>query len=130
MRRPSRYGRPDPEKLDDTPIEMPLGARRPRPLQELIARMVKEAVEDETGEEFDDIEEEDDFEEEDPDTLDFSPYEFAEIQEEYPVEQEPAPPKARPVKEVLDEAYGEGNYPSHWLGETGDAPDQNEQEPS
>lgn len=105
----ARYGSPDPEILDDTPLEMPLGARRPTPLHDIIARMVRDAVSQETGDVWETPEEADDFEEEDPDTLDFSPYEFDELSEEFfdPPE-DPVPPEPQ---------------------QTGDAPDPNEPEP-
>lgn len=78
----SRMQGPPEKELDPTPIEMPVGAMRPRSLQDLVAQMVKSAVEAERGEEFESWEESDDFEEEDPDTLDFSAYELQEIQSE------------------------------------------------
>lgn len=121
------------EALDTTPMEMPLGACRPAPLQDIIARMVREEISREKHEEFETMEEADDFEEEDPDTLDFSRYELSDVQEEVPFDLEepqslPPEKKKRTPKEVLDEAYGAGNYPEHWL--TGDAPDPKEPEPS
>lgn len=106
-------GAPD-RKLDTTPIEMPLGAIRPTPLQDLIARMVHQAIEIEKGEEVETWEESDDFEEEDPDTLDISQYELQDLQNEasiadYGVEEDPViePP----------------------LEDTGDRPDPNDEEP-
>lgn len=120
-----------PDFTDTTPLEIPLGACRPTPLHDLIARMVRDQMQSESDEEFESIEAADDFEEEDPDVLDFSRYELSEATEEYPIEQETAPPKKRTPKEVLDEAYGEGNYPPEWAnGETGDRPDLNDEEPS
>lgn len=77
-------GGPEPE-MDCTPIELPIGARRPTSLQDYIATMVRNAVEAEKGEVFESWEESDDFEEEDPDTLDFSRYELAELQEEHAI---------------------------------------------
>lgn len=74
-------GGPERE-LDTTPIEMPLGACRPTPLQDIVARMVREAVAIEKGEEFESWEENNDFEEEDPDVLDLSPYELQELPDE------------------------------------------------
>lgn len=82
MERPTRYGAPDPEDLDTTPIEMPLGARRPTPIHELIARMVKEAVATETNEDYETFDESNDFDEEDPDTIDLSPYELVPMTEQ------------------------------------------------
>lgn len=82
MGRANRLQRgPDPE-LDDTPLEMPLGSRRPPSLAEQIARMVQEAIVAEKGSEVPSWEEEDDFEEEDADLLDFSKYELQALQEE------------------------------------------------
>lgn len=78
-------GAPEP-LLDTTPMELPIGFRRPPSLQEYIARMVRDAVELEKGEEFESWEESDDFEEEDPDTLDFSKYELQELQQEHSIQ--------------------------------------------
>ncbi len=85
MSRPSHWGNPkgDPENVDTTPIEMPLGAMRPTPLQDIVARMVREAVESEKGDEFETFEESNDFEEEDPDVMDFTPYEMTAMQDEH-----------------------------------------------
>ena len=78
-----RYGVPNSEpELDTTPVEMPLGSVRPTPLHELIARMVRDTIVQETQEDFDTFEDADDFEEEDPDTLDFSAYELTQSNEE------------------------------------------------
>lgn len=101
-----------PEVLaDTTPMEMPVGFNRPLTLQEQIARMVRNAVEMERGDDFGSWEDEDDFEEEDPNTLDLSRYELQELQEHenlsnYGIEPEPMPQ------------------------ETGDPPNPNEEEPS
>ncbi len=72
-------GTPDPENHDETPVEMPLHACRPTPLNELIARMVHQHVEAEKNEGFETFEESNDFEEEDPEVLDMSPYELSEL---------------------------------------------------
>lgn len=85
MERPKRYGEPDQEKLDTTPVEMPLGYTRPTPLQDLIATMVRDAVQQENQEDFETLEEADDFEEEDPELLDMSRYELTELNEEVPL---------------------------------------------
>lgn len=90
-------GAPEPLR-DTTPIELPLGAHRPRSLQDYIATMVRQAVEAERGEEFESWEDSDDFEEEDPDTLDFSRYELQDLQEEvairdYGPDPDPEPPQ-------------------------------------
>lgn len=83
MDRPSRYGAPDPEKLDTTPVALPVGACQPTPLQDIVARLVREAIELEKDEEFESFEESNDFEEEDPDTLNMSPYELTDMTEEF-----------------------------------------------
>lgn len=113
MRTPSRWGRKGPEQNDPTPVEAPLGASRPTPLHDIIARMVRQAVHEEKGDEFETPEEADDFEEEDPDTYDLSPYELAALQEETPIRADSLDlpdPEDPPM--------------------TGDAPDPNEPEPS
>lgn len=112
---PKRLGRPDPEPCDTTPVEMPLGYTRPTPLQDLIASMVRQAIEVEKGEEFEDFDEANDFEEEDPDVLDLSKYEFDDLQE-----QEPIPPASHEVP---------GRDRPDSENQTGDPPDQNEVEP-
>lgn len=81
---PSRYGRPDPETNSGIPLEMPFGACRPTPLEELIARMVRQEVMSRTNSEPETFEESNDFEDDDdPDLLDISPYELTEVTEEY-----------------------------------------------
>ena len=72
------------KKMDRTPVEMPLGYCEPTPIQEIIARMVREAVAIERGEEFETMDEADDFDmpDEDDGLLDMSPYELTEIQSE------------------------------------------------
>lgn len=90
-------GRPvsqEPE-MDTTPVEMPLGFTTPTPLQDLIARMVREAVQMETDEEFESPEDADDFDMDDDGLLDLSPYELHEMQEVVPIaEAEPQPAPA------------------------------------
>ncbi len=88
---PARWGNPkgDPEKLDPTPMAVPMGYSQPPPLQDLIAKMVRTAIEIEKGEEFETMDEAEDFEEEESDLLDMSPYEFIEIQEDYDPPTEP-----------------------------------------
>jgi hypothetical protein len=82
-------GRPREEerkKEDPTPIELPAGYMHPTPLPELIARMVKEAIEEEKGESYETIEDADDFDVDDDDLLDLSPYELTELHDEEPLE--------------------------------------------
>lgn len=101
-----------PQKLDTTPIEMPLSAMRPTPIQDIIARMVQNAIQIEKGDEYETQEEANDFEEEDTDLLDLSPYTLKAIEDE-PIQ---APePKEEPadLKEIT----------------IGDPPDPNAEEP-
>lgn len=123
MQVPTRYGRPDPEKLDPTPIEVPFSARRPRPLQDVIARMVRDAIAVEKGEEFETFEEANDFEEDDPDTLDLSPYELKELRED--------PTDLQLETEALTPA-NPPDKPSEPAGapKTGDPSDPDKEEPS
>lgn len=80
-----RYGRENSEKpLDTTPVEIPLGAGRPKSLTDVIAQMVRQQIQETQEEEFESISESDDFEEEDPDTLDLTPYTLQDIPEELP----------------------------------------------
>ena len=110
-------GGPD-KPLDTTPVEMPLGASRPLPLQDIIARMVRDAVQQEQGEEFESWEDSDDFEEEDPDVLDMSPYTFQDLQDETPISAMEPPQEGDnpPPQEAPQEM-------------TGDQPDPNATEP-
>ncbi|AXL15460.1 hypothetical protein [Microviridae sp.] len=75
----------EPKKLDPTPMELPAGYATPRPLAEVIAGMVRQAVEAEKGEEFETPEEADDFDMDDDDLLDMSPYELNELTEQEPL---------------------------------------------
>ena len=103
-------GKPDPEKLDTTPVEMPLGAGLPMSLQDLIANSVRIAVEQEQNEEQETWDEANDFEEEDPDVLDFSPYELTDMEPEGdPTAQlEPEPPEAPQEERHPPESNQEG----------------------
>ena len=84
--RPTRYGSPDPEDNDDTPVAMPVGYCKPSPLEDLIASMIREAVQDERKEEFETEAEANDFEpEEEENLLDMSPYTLTDLEEETPV---------------------------------------------
>lgn len=99
MKLPERYGHPDPEDNDRTPIEMPLGYMRPTPLQDLIANMVRQAVSAEKNEEFETAQEADDFDVGDGELLDLSPYSLSDVQEEEPLgdpEADDAPPQGPP----------------------------------
>jgi hypothetical protein len=89
---PKRMGRSDgPEYNSGEPIEMPLGACTPTPLQDIIARMVREAVEIQTGDDHESWDEANDFEmPTDEDQIDFSPYELTDM-----TEQEYEPPSDR-----------------------------------
>jgi hypothetical protein len=81
---------PTEDKLDKTPVEMPLGARHPTPLNEIIARMVRQAVAEEEGKEPESYEEANDFEPDETDLPDFSPYTLTPIIEDYPEGEAPA----------------------------------------
>lgn len=87
---------PDPEDLDKTPLEIPLGACRPEPLASIVARMVRQQVEAKEAAEFESFEESDDFDmPEDDGLLDMSPYEFVEMDEEYLAPPD-SPPQGNP----------------------------------
>ena len=72
-------GKPDPEELDETPLEIPAGATVPMSLNEMIAKFVRQEVEMERNEEMESFEEADDFEPEDEALLDLSPYSLQEL---------------------------------------------------
>jgi hypothetical protein len=100
---------PDPEDLDLTPVEMPLGACRPEPLEQIISRMVRAAVEEERGEEFETPEEAEDFEEEDPEVLGLSPYELVDMKPEPDVPQATISPDPVPDDAFTQDRPAEGN---------------------
>lgn len=80
-----RYGKKQTEEYNSgEPVEIPLGANRPRSLQEVIAEMVRVQISEQEDESYETLEESDDFEEEDPDTLDLSPYILQDIPDELP----------------------------------------------
>lgn len=84
-------GTPDPEVLDPTPVELPLGACKPQSLQEMVASMLHAQLADAADDgEMETWEEADDFEPEDPELLDLSAYEHV----LYPVDD--APPETEP----------------------------------
>ncbi|AXL14875.1 hypothetical protein [Microviridae sp.] len=119
MDRPTRYGSPDPEMLDTTPIEMPLGAMQPTPIHELIARMVRQAVQAETEEEHETFDEANDFEEDDDTLLDMSPYTLQDME---PDDWQP------PEFQSPETESSQGDSPSD--PPTGDPPDPNAEEPA
>lgn len=87
----------DPEPLDRTPIAIPLSCKTPTPLHELIARMVREHVQAETGDEPETWEEANDFDiDAEAELLDFSPYTLVDETPESPLEA-PEAPAATPV---------------------------------
>lgn len=90
-------GSPDPEDLDPTPVEMPLGACRPTPLAELIARAVHQELQNREEEGVESWDEANDFEYEgDEELLDMSPYELKELeafQEGFEVHEPPSEPE-------------------------------------
>jgi hypothetical protein len=112
---PSRMGSDKLKPMDVTPVEMPIGYQQPTPLHQLMAKMIRDAIQAEKNEEMETFEEADDFEEEDPDTLNLQGYEFAEIQEDY-VDQGAALVDPSPDPEPPRE-------------DTGDTPDPDESEP-
>lgn len=125
---PKRYGRPDPEELDPTPLEMPLGACTPPPLSHMIATMVRQAIETEKGDEMETYDEANDFTEDDPDTLAMSQYELTAMEDEGGNPFDPAQWGSTDL-ETPEPPKGTGPGGSD-LPPTGDAPDPNEPEPS
>lgn len=118
-----RMGVPNSEReLDTTPVEMPIGSVRPTPLHDLIARMVRQAVSDETEVDFEAFDEADDFEEEDPDTLDLSAYQLSETNEEMTL----ADWQAAEESEAEPTPHPDDTLPPDL---TGDPPNPNEAEP-
>ncbi len=93
-------GSPHVKEMDSTPVEMPVGYSHPPSLQDMVAKMVRHAVVEERGEDFETIEEADDLEVEDDELLlNFSDYEIDDLTEEQPITEltaEPDPPEAPP----------------------------------
>lgn len=122
--RPPRYGYPDPEPCDPTPVEMPLGYIQPTPLQDLIANMVRQAVSMEQDEEFETMEEADDFELEDEEDmlLDMSPYTLKPVHEESAITELPGgeeisdPPPDPPSDPVTDDPSETDPDPAEGVG--------------
>ena len=87
---PSRMGIKDEERLLKEPVEMPVGYGVPTPLEDLIARMVKDAVADERqdDDDFETIQEANDFDWPgiDEELINFTPYDLAESHEAIPEE--------------------------------------------
>ncbi len=108
------------ERVDNTPVEVPVGYGHPTPLREQMKMWIREemsAAAEEAGEET--FEEADDFDVDDADEVDIiSPYELSELQEEFvdpevdggedppaedpPVESRPVPPDKPEVGKPAD----------------------------
>lgn len=120
---PRRLSGPTVDDIDRTPVEMPVGFMRPTPLEDIIARMVRQAVEEEKNEPFETMEEADDFEEdpEHAELLDLSPYTFANLQDDFDSSeiQESPPPVAKSPE-------GASEAPQEKIG---DPPDPDVEEP-
>lgn len=85
-------GRPDPEVNSMTPVEIPFDACIPTPLHEIVARLVRQQVEQEQSQEFETLEESDDFTLTDPeDILPTSGFELTQLQEDEEFETPPEP---------------------------------------
>lgn len=99
-------GSPVTKEYDPTPVEMPVGYTHPPSLQDLVARMVRQAIEEEQGEEFESIEEADDLEVTDENLLTMpSDYEIDELTEEEPIAgllEEPDPDEPPPAPAEQD----------------------------
>lgn len=109
---PPRWGRKgDPEELDPTPMEMPLGHCRPTPIHELIARAVHQEMSQKNDEGYETFEEANDFEMDDVDDvlMDMTPYELNDMQDEYLVEdaERAAASSEGPGSEVPDQPEAE-----------------------
>ncbi len=88
-----------PEKLDPTPVALPLGSEGPSSIAELVQQYVAGALSQHAAQQnFGTFEEEDDFDEEDPELLNLSGFEVTEyeFEEEIPPEPE-APPEPSPA---------------------------------
>ncbi len=95
-------GIPDPEKLDPTPMEIPVGHTQPTPLNELIARFVANELQTQSEGEPESYEEANDFEEpEDPGLLDITKYTLTELEDETPEDTPPAEPDDKVVDDEV-----------------------------
>lgn len=107
--------------MDTTPVEMPMGYITPTPLQDLIARMVRQAVEEEKDDEFESIEEADDFDMPDDDLLDMSPYEFDDLEEEEPIERPQTPSEAPQETNSTEPSANNSGGDENAIGKSSDA---------
>ena len=105
---------PDPP-LNQDPVAIPSGYGKPKSLQEMLATMVRDYVQMEREEGFENWDEANDFEpEEDEDLLDVSPYTFSDLQaDDY---EPPSDAPETPIPASLEE--------------TGDPPNPDAVEPS
>lgn len=116
-------GRPVAEEkpMDTTPVEMPMGYITPTPLHDLIASMVRQAVEEEKDDEFETIEEADDFDMPDDELLDMSPYEFDDLVEEEPLEAPQTPSEAPQETNSTEPSPTSGGGDENAIGKSSDA---------
>lgn len=112
------------DDLDRTPVEMPPGFRKPTPLQDIIARMVREEIQREQNEEFETPEEADDFEEEDAELLDMSAYTFDVLDERRALSAELEPPPS--LEQGQEGPQTASEAPQETIG---DRPDPDAEEP-
>lgn len=107
----------EPKKLDPTPVALPAGYTVSRPLSEVIATMVQQAIADEKEEEYESLDEADDFDMDEDELLDLSPYELSELHDEDPIpETIEEPPEDQDLDKTPSEAPQEKNTPPE--GET------------
>lgn len=71
------------EKNSGIPVEIPVGACIPEPLEHMIARMLRQELQNERQDSFETMEEADDFEPENEEQLPFSRYELEDAVEEF-----------------------------------------------
>ena len=75
------------DKLDPTPVEMPIGYKVPTSLEQMIAKMIRQERMDEIEDELETFEEANDFTPDEPEDLpDFSAYTLTEAQYEEPTD--------------------------------------------
>ena len=76
-----KWSKGDIEEPDQTPVEIPTGMKEPETLEQIMGRMLGKKLADAAQEQgFDSFEEDQDFEDEDPNLLNFTPYEFDELE--------------------------------------------------
>ena len=113
-----------PEKLDPTPVEMPVGFHQPKPLAEMMREFLKAELADRDQEELETFEEANDFADESDELMDMSAYQFTDMDEEWPISSPEDPTQGETDSEPAEElGRGEESQP---VGDSESPPDESE----